>query len=72
MISGNPQPTFSAVAVLASHAAHRSLSIVCLCLAALCLASCASPKLDYTPKTAQQQEQDAVEHRVFYEGWFTR
>ena len=46
--------------------------MVCLSLAALCVAGCASSKLDYPPKTAQQQEQDAVEHRVFYEGWFTR
>jgi len=72
MISGNSQSTFGAVAIPASHAAHRSLSMVCLSLAALCVAGCASSKLDYTPKTAQQQEQDAVEHRVFYEGWFTR
>ncbi len=51
---------------------RRLLSLLCLGLAVLGAASCSSSKLDYTPRTAQQQEEDAVEHRVFYEGWFQR
>lgn len=39
-----------------------------LAIAALCLTGCAS-KVDYAPKTSAQLDQDAMDNRVFYQGW---
>jgi hypothetical protein len=46
-----------------------SLARFTLCgLVLLALPSCAS-KPDTRPKTAQESEQAAIEHKVFYSGW---
>ncbi len=72
MIRVKSHTLFSEVVARVRVFARPSLFALGLALGSFWLSGCASNKLDYTPKTAQQQEQDAVEHRVFYEGWFTR
>ena len=72
MIRVKSHTLFGKIVALMRFSARPSLFTLGLALGSLWLSGCASNKLDYTPKTAQQQEQDAVEHRVFYEGWFTR
>lgn len=39
--------------------------------ASLLLTACAS-EVEYAPKDKMQTEEDAAEHRIFYEGWGRR
>ena len=64
MIQGTVQAALEYVSPLAAKGSLPAM----LAVAALCLSGCAS-KVDYAPKTAVELDQEAQEHRVFYEGW---
>ncbi|MDB6140054.1 MAG: hypothetical protein JWO94_3126 [Verrucomicrobiaceae bacterium] len=64
----------SSDALASTHRCSRLLIPVLLALGMMVLSSCASKedKDDKPPKRKEPNYRDAVEQRVFYDGWFQR